>query len=49
MCGKVLIDCTNPLTPDVTALEVGHTTSGAEQVAGWASGARMYKAMNQVC
>ena len=33
LAGKVLIDCTNPLTPDFTALEVGHTTLGAEQVA----------------
>jgi 8-hydroxy-5-deazaflavin:NADPH oxidoreductase len=46
--GKVLIDCTNPLTPDFTALEVGHTTSGAEQVAEWAPGARVCKAMNQI-
>lgn len=46
--GKVLIDCTNPLTPDFTALEVGHTTSGAEQVAAWAPGARVCKAMNQI-
>ena len=48
LAGKVLIDCTNPLTPDVTALEVGHTTSGAEQVAGWATGARVVKALNQI-
>jgi 8-hydroxy-5-deazaflavin:NADPH oxidoreductase len=48
LVGKVLMDCTNPLTPDVTSLEVGHTTSGAEQVAGWASGARVCKAMNQI-
>ena len=48
LAGKVLIDCTNPLTPDFTALEVGHTTSGAEQVAGWAAGARVCKAMNQI-
>jgi 8-hydroxy-5-deazaflavin:NADPH oxidoreductase len=33
LAGKVLIDCTNPLTPDASALEVGHTTSGAELVA----------------
>ena len=46
--GKVLIDCTNPLTPDFTALEVGHTTSGAEQVAQWAPSARVCKAMNQI-
>jgi hypothetical protein len=45
---KVLIDCTNPLTPDFTALEVGHTTSGAEHVAAWAQGARVCKAMNQI-
>jgi 8-hydroxy-5-deazaflavin:NADPH oxidoreductase len=48
LTGKVLIDCTNPLTPDFTTLEVGHTTSGAEQVAQWASGARVCKAMNQI-
>lgn len=48
LTGKVLIDCTNPLTPDVTALELGHTTSGAEQIAAWAPGARVCKAMNQI-
>ena len=48
LAGKVLIDCTNPLTPDVTALELGHTTSGAEQVAAWAPGARVCKTMNQI-
>jgi predicted dinucleotide-binding enzyme len=48
LTGKVLIDCTNPLTPDFTALEVGHTTSGAEQVATWAPGASVCKAMNQI-
>lgn len=48
LAGKVVIDCTNPLTPDVSALEVGHTTSGAEQIASWAPGARVCKAMNQI-
>ena len=48
LTGKVLIDCTNPLTPDVSALAVGHTTSGVEQVADWAPGARVCKAMNQI-
>ena len=48
LTGKVLIDCTNPLTPDASALEIGHTTSGAEQVAAWAPGARVCKAMNQI-
>jgi predicted dinucleotide-binding enzyme len=46
--GRILVDCTNPLTPDFSALEIGHTTSGAEQVAAWARGARVCKAMNQI-
>ena len=48
LTGKVLIDCTNPLSPDVSSLEVGHSTSAAEQVAAWAPGARVCKAMNQI-
>jgi predicted dinucleotide-binding enzyme len=48
LAGKVLIDCTNPLTPDFSALEIGLTTSGAEQIAGWAPGAKVCKAMNQI-
>ncbi len=39
--GKVLWDCTNALTPDVTGLEVGTTTSGGEIVAHLAPGARV--------
>src|SRR5438552_1419838 len=31
--GKVLLDCTNPLSADFTRLEIGHTTSGGEEVA----------------
>ncbi|OBG27938.1 NADPH-dependent F420 reductase [Mycobacterium sp. 852002-51057_SCH5723018] len=46
--GKTLIDCTNPLTPDFAGLEVGHHTSGAEEIAKWAPGARVCKAMNQI-
>lgn len=46
LSGKVLIDCTNPLKLDLSGLEVGHTTSGAEIVAGWAVGARVVKAFN---
>jgi predicted dinucleotide-binding enzyme len=46
--GKVVIDCTNPLTPDFSALTIGHTTSGMEQVARWAQNARVFKALNQV-
>lgn len=48
LAGRVVVDCTNPLTPDVSALEIGHSTSGAEQIAAWAPGARVCKAMNQI-
>jgi predicted dinucleotide-binding enzyme len=46
LAGKPLIDCTNPLTPDFSGLEVGFSTSGAERVAGWARGAKVFKAFN---
>src|SRR5262245_29759104 len=48
LAGKIVSDCTNPLNADFTALEVGLTTSGAEQVASWAPAARVFKAMNQI-
>jgi 8-hydroxy-5-deazaflavin:NADPH oxidoreductase len=35
------------LKPDFTGLALGYTTSGAEQVAGWAKGAKVFKAFNQ--
>ncbi|HEV3199191.1 MAG TPA: NADPH-dependent F420 reductase [Bryobacteraceae bacterium] len=47
LAGKVVIDCTNPLKPDFSGLALGHTTSGAEQVAEWAQGAKVFKAFNQ--
>jgi predicted dinucleotide-binding enzyme len=34
--GKILIDATNPLLPDLSGLEVGTSTSAGELVAGWA-------------
>jgi len=43
--GRVLVDCTNPLGPDLGLL-IGQTTSGGEQVASWARGARVVKAFN---
>jgi len=46
--GKVLIDCTNPLKADFSGLEIGFDTSGLEKVASWASGAQVFKAMNQI-
>jgi 8-hydroxy-5-deazaflavin:NADPH oxidoreductase len=46
--GKILVDCTNPLAPDLQGLTIGTTTSAAEQVAGWAPGARVVKAFNTI-
>jgi predicted dinucleotide-binding enzyme len=46
LAGKPLIDCTNPLKPDISGLAVGFSTSGAEQVAQWAKGAKVFKAFN---
>ena len=46
LTGKVLLDCTNPVKPDLAGLAVGTTTSGGEMVAGWAPGARVVKIFN---
>jgi NADPH-dependent F420 reductase len=44
--GKIVVDCTNPLKPDLSGLEVGFTNSAAEQIAQWAKGAKVFKAFN---
>jgi predicted dinucleotide-binding enzyme len=46
--GKVLIDATNPLMPDMSALTIGTTTSAAEHVALLAQGAKVVKAFNTI-
>jgi 8-hydroxy-5-deazaflavin:NADPH oxidoreductase len=48
LAGKVLIDCTNPLSSDLKGLTVGTTTSAGEMVAAWAVGARVVKAFNTI-
>jgi 8-hydroxy-5-deazaflavin:NADPH oxidoreductase len=45
---EVVIDATNPLKPDFSGLDRGFDTSGAEQVARWATGAEVYKTMHQI-
>jgi 8-hydroxy-5-deazaflavin:NADPH oxidoreductase len=47
LAGKVLIDATNPIGPGMV-LTHGTTDPGAEQVARWATGARVVKAFNSV-
>jgi hypothetical protein len=42
---KIIVDATNPIGPGFQ-LAVGTTTSGAEQVAGWAKSTRVVKAFN---
>ncbi|HJX29246.1 MAG TPA: NADPH-dependent F420 reductase, partial [Thermoanaerobaculia bacterium] len=47
--GKIVLDCINPLKPDLSGLDVGGEgapRSAAEQVAAWAPGARVVKIFN---
>jgi hypothetical protein len=44
--GKILVDATNPLAPGLAGLSVGTTSSGAEEIARLAHGARVVKAFN---
>lgn len=44
LTGRIVIDCTNPIANG--QLAVGHTSSGAEQVAAWTRSARVVKAFN---
>ena len=46
LSGRVLIDCTNPLTADFSGIELGHSTSAAERIAAWSPGSRVVKAFN---
>jgi 8-hydroxy-5-deazaflavin:NADPH oxidoreductase len=48
LSGKILLDATNPLKPDLSGLEVGNTSSGGEMVARWAAGARVVKIFNTI-
>jgi len=48
LCGKLILDCTNPLGMGRNGLELvlGYSTSGGEQVAPWAPGASAFKTLN---
>ena len=46
--GRVLLDCTNPEPVEGRGLLLGHSTSGAEEIARKASGACVVKALNHI-
>src|SRR5579884_3354181 len=46
--GKIVIDCVNPLKPDLSGLTIGTDSSAAERTAEWARGARVVKAFNTI-
>lgn len=48
LTGKIVIDISNPITPDYKALTVGHTTSAAEEIQKLVAGAKVVKAWNTV-
>lgn len=48
LTGKVVVDITNPLTPDYMGLTLGHSSSAAEEIARAIPGALVVKAFNTV-
>lgn len=48
IAGKVVIDISNPLKADMSGLQIGHTTSAAEEVEKLLPGVKLVKAFNTV-
>ncbi len=48
LAGKIVVDCTNPLLPDLSGLALGTTNSAGEEVGRWAKGAKVVKAFNTI-
>jgi 8-hydroxy-5-deazaflavin:NADPH oxidoreductase len=48
LTGKIVVDISNPITPDYKASTLGHTTSAAEEIQKLVPGARVVKAWNTI-
>lgn len=48
LTGKIVVDCTNPLLPDLSGLSIGTNNSAGEEVGRWAKGAKVVKAFNTI-
>ena len=46
--GKIIVDMTNPLSPDISYLVVGGDSSAAEQVSAWLPESMVVKAFNGI-
>lgn len=46
--GKIVVDLSNPVTTDFSSLQLGHSSSAAEEIAKLMPGAKVVKALNTI-